>query len=122
MTEKSEKTEKLRPFLGKTVNLQLREPYQLVVARDDLPVTALLVQTPEGIRLARTDAEEGAQPVGVPTLLGLVVEVNGLCMVEVSTAVLDRGLPRKVRIYVDSDAIAFVSVLCEPARILVPSG
>jgi hypothetical protein len=106
----------LKPYVGRTVLLQLKQPYMLKMARAErgVPVPLHVVQDKNGIRLAQAGDTENVQPLSVDILVGEIKERGGRIFVQFK----DQTSDAKIEVELASELVFAVTAVSED-RILI---
>jgi len=109
---------RLKPYVGRMVMLQLKQPYMLQMSRAERgdPAPLSLVVNPEtgAGRLATPDDAHNVQPLAVDILVGKVVERAGSYVVQFK----DQTSDKKMEIDLADEFVMAVSTVSED-RILI---
>jgi len=107
----------LRPYVGKTVCVQLKGPFLMMGANKGAPVPVL-----HEVKDPQSGAKVGEDYIRTPYILGDVVEMNGAFLVkyedEVSKAA-GRPTRNKLMTELSSDMIASITVVIEEKIVLL---
>ena len=106
----------LKPYVGRTVLLQLKQPYMLKMARADrgVPVPLQLVVGDHGVRLAQPGETENVQPLAVDVLVGEVKEGGGRIFVQFK----DQTSDAKIEVELTGDLVFAVTAVSESRIVL----
>ena len=101
----------LKPYVGRTVLLQLKQPYMLKMARADrgVPIPLQLVVGEHGVRLAKPDETENVQPLAVDVVVGEVKESGARMFLQFK----DQTSDSKIEVELSGDMVFAVTVVCE---------